>query len=205
MSKATLRVVLLLVAALAIPGLSPAQSLGSVAKKERERRDKNKEKGVVSHEYTEEEVFGEKDEDEGKDAQEGDAPDSVNEGDAKPDPDKASSPLPDPFDSKTDAAPEDPDKESRDRRRSEAEWKARMQQARANVSAAREQVRILSELYLAQGERYVDENGKTVVSSPEQLQHLTQQAKDELAAAEKALKDLEDQARRAGVPPGWLR
>jgi hypothetical protein len=201
MSKPVLRIVLLLVAALAIPGLSSAQSLGSVAKKERQRRDKNKEKGVVSHEYTEEEVSGEKKDD----AKEGEGPDSVSGGDKDQESDEAASPLPEPFDSKSNAAQEDSDKESRDRRRSEAEWKARMQQARENVSQAREQVRILSELYLAQGERYVDENGKTVVSSPEQLQRLTQQAKDELAAAEKALTNLQEEARHAGVPPGWLR
>jgi hypothetical protein len=32
-----------------------------------------------------------------------------------------------------------------------------------------------------------------------------QQVKQELAAARKALDDFEEEARRAGVPPGWLR
>jgi hypothetical protein len=34
---------------------------------------------------------------------------------------------------------------------------------------------------------------------------MTAQAKAELEAAERAIETLEDEARRAGVPPGWLR
>lgn len=198
MSQRSVRIVLLLVAVLFIPILASAQSLGSVAKKERERREKNKAKGVSSHQYTEKEVFGEK-EKEKSEAGESDGP-----GEAAPDASDDSSVLPDPVPA-TKMDQRDPDEESRERHRSEVEWRARMQQAREQVSAAREQVRILSDLYLAQGERYVDENGRTVVSSPGQLQRLTQRAKEQLAAAEKALKDLQEEARRAGVPPGWLR
>ncbi len=53
--------------------------------------------------------------------------------------------------------------------------------------------------------RYVDEKGATVIGSVRQLQGLTRRARAELAAAEKALEDLLEQARRAGAQPGWLR
>lgn len=201
MTKRTVQLVWLLVAVLAVPTLSSSQSLGSVAKKERERRQKNKEKGVVSREYTEKEVVGDKDEEGDKiEADQGEEP-----GEAAPGVDGSPSVLPDPIDPTSKVDSRDLEQESRERHRDEVEWRARMQRARENVSAAREQVRVLSELYLAQGERYVDENGRTVVSSPAQLQRLTQRAKERLAAAEKALDDLQEEARRAGVPPGWLR
>ncbi len=60
-------------------------------------------------------------------------------------------------------------------------------------------------LNLVPGMRYVDEKGQTVIGSVRELQGLTRRARAELAAAEKALEDLHDEARRAGVPPGWLR
>jgi hypothetical protein len=54
------RTACLLLACLSLPLVSAGQSLGSAAKKERERRDKNKKEGVVAREFSEEEVFGEK-------------------------------------------------------------------------------------------------------------------------------------------------
>jgi hypothetical protein len=202
MRKANGRVFWLLAAILAFPMLSSAQSLGSVAKKERSRREKNKEKGVVSREFTEEEVFGESKKAEDEET-EGEETEAAGEGDG--DASAIPSPLPDPDGAKAERGAKDPDQESRDRRRSEAELRSRMQQARAKVSVARERVQFFSELYLAQGERYVDENGNTVVSAPEELQRLTKRAKEDLAAAEKGVTDLQEQARREGVPPGWLR
>jgi hypothetical protein len=44
-----------------------------------------------------------------------------------------------------------------------------------------------------------------VIGSVGELQKLTADAKAELDAAQKALEDLEEEARRANVPPGWLR
>jgi hypothetical protein len=44
-----------------------------------------------------------------------------------------------------------------------------------------------------------------VIGSIEQLQGLTARAKADLDEAQEALDDLLQQARRAGVPPGWLR
>ena len=87
----------------------------------------------------------------------------------------------------------------------EAHWRSRAQQARAQMEKARRRVEVLQELWLAPGEVYVDESGKVLVGSIGELQQLTTRAKAELAEAEKALERLEDEARRAGIPPGWLR
>ena len=46
---------------------------------------------------------------------------------------------------------------------------------------------------------------KEKARSVEHLQGLTAEAKSELDEAERALADLLEDARRAGVPPGWLR
>jgi len=58
---------------------------------------------------------------------------------------------------------------------------------------------------LVPGYEYQDGKGRTVIGSVEELQRMTAAAKAELDAAEKALADLRERARRAGVPPGWLR
>ena len=39
----------------------------------------------------------------------------------------------------------------------------------------------------------------------EQLQAMVAQAKANMLAAQKALDDLEERARRQSIPPGWLR
>jgi hypothetical protein len=98
-----------------------------------------------------------------------------------------------------------PEEAENDRRRDEARWRARFQEARARVSAAREQVEVLEGLYLGQGGYYVDAQGRTVIESVEELQRLNREAKAELEEAEKSLEDLQEEARRAGIPPGWLR
>jgi hypothetical protein len=80
-----------------------------------------------------------------------------------------------------------------------------MAQAQARRERARKTYEGLTRMYLVNGEYYVDARGRTVIGSVEQLQRLTARAKAELEAAEKAVETLEEQARRAGVPPGWLR
>ena len=66
-------------------------------------------------------------------------------------------------------------------------------------------MRFFEELFLGPNERYVDANGNTVIDSVEDLQRLTREAKSELAEAEAAWKRMQEDARRAGIPPGWLR
>lgn len=174
-------------------GASPvvAQSLGAVAKKERERREKNQLEGVPVREFTEEEVFGPPD-DEATDEAEGEAP---SEREPEPEPDGTSS----------SSATEAWERESRERRRAETEWRSRVHDARRRVEAARRRRATFDGLHLSVGEYYVDAHGRTMIQSLEHLQRLVREADDEVKAAEAALADLLDEARREGVPPGWLR
>jgi hypothetical protein len=186
---------------LPLPLVSAGQSLGSVAKKERERRDKNKKEGVAAREFSEEEVFGENEE---KDAPEGE-PGEEAEGETieAPSTDEAVIPGVDPNVGEDDA--EKFEKESRERRRNEAEWRSKATSARSRIADARKTVQFFENLYLPPNGRYVDAHGNTVVESLDHLKRLTREANDELAAAELAWKQMQDEARRAGIPPGWLR
>ena len=195
------RIVCLLLICIAIPFLSSAQSLGSVAKKERERRDKNKKEGVAAREITEEEVFGDRLEREAEEPAEDALSGEGTEGLEAPSGEEAAIPGVKP----TLPEPADPDKESRQRKRNEAEWRSRATEARARIAEARERVQFFEELFLGPNERYVDAHGNTVIDSLEQLQRMTKEAKDELAAAEADWKRIQADARRAGIPPGWIR
>jgi hypothetical protein len=182
---------------LAVPLVCEGQSLGSVAKKEKERRDKNKQEGVAVRQIREDEVRTAEDE-----TPEESAPESDSAG-AGPEVEPS---APETIDVKLSAEePKSIEKEQGDRRRSEAEWRARFQDARARAAAARERVAALEGLFLGQGGYYVDAEGRTVIGSVEELQRLNQEARAELEDAGKSLQDLEDEARRAGIPPGWLR
>jgi hypothetical protein len=50
-----------------------------------------------------------------------------------------------------------------------------------------------------------DAHGQVLYRSLGDLQQATARAKAERDAAQRALEDLLEEARRAGVPPGWLR
>ncbi len=191
----------LLVLVFLLPALAWGQSLGDAARKERERREKNKKQGVAVREFSEEEIFGEdeenqEDEEPAEGAGEGEAADGEQQS-------QRSVPSID-SDSKSQESEELED-DRRDRRREEAEWRARFQQAKRRIEAAREQVQFLEGLNLTPGERYVDAQGNTVIRSLEQLRRLVEVAGEELSAADQALSKLQEEARRAGVPPGWLR
>jgi hypothetical protein len=186
----------LVLVSLSLPLAASGQSLGSVAKKERERRDKNKQEGVSAREFTEEEVFGES-------ATESETVEGEAEGSETPPED----PMPV---VKEDAPPgaegsDARERESRERKRSEAEWRSRAAKARERIAIAQKRVQYFEELYLGPNEYYVDANGNKVYESADQLQRLTREAKEELAAAEKDWKAMQEEARRGGVPPGWLR
>ncbi len=188
----------LILVCLSLPLLSSAQSLGSVAKKERERRDKNKKEGVAAREFSEEEVFGEKEEDA---ATAEDDSSGETEGVGEPPTEEELIPgvkasLPDDV---------DPDEESRERKRSEAEWRSKASTARARVAKARTTVQYFENLYLPPNGRYVDSQGRTVIESLDHLKRLTQEAREELVEAEAAWKALQAEARRSAIPPGWLR
>jgi hypothetical protein len=179
---------------LVVPVLALGQSLGDIARKEAERREKNKGQGVAAQ------VIGE---DELKQARSARDREAVDEGTDSSRTSEA--PVPPVTAGMELSLPERSTKdESEQRRRQEHEWRSRAAQAEARVKAAKQRYEQMQSMHLTLGEYYEDSKGR-VISTPEQLQKMTARAKAELEAAEKALEDLRDSARRAGIPPGWLR
>ena len=87
----------------------------------------------------------------------------------------------------------------------EDKWRTRVADAEARVAEERAVYEHWAGLSLVPGYALVDSNKGIVAGSVEELQAETARAKARLEAAEKALEDLHERARRAGVPPGWLR
>ena len=195
------RILCLLLVCLSLPLVAAGQSLGSVAKRERERRDKNKKEGVAAREFSEEEVFGETEEEK---ASEGEAGEETEPSEG-PSNEADEAAVISGVDQKLEEDGDRYEKESRERKRSEAEWRSRASNARARIAEARKEVQFFEELALPPNGRYVDVNGNTVIESVEHLQRLMREAKEELAAAELDWKQIQDEARRTGIPPGWLR
>ena len=173
----------LVLSLIGVPGWS--QSLGEIAKREKERRQKNRERGapvrvidasevsVPSQAETEDEPDGSLDEpveSEGTTEQRSEAPDPTEE-----------------------------------RRRLESEWRGRASKARERIERARDRYEHLSGLALVEGQYYVDEEGRPAITSLAQLRQLVREAEEELQAAAQAMEALREEARRAGIPPGWLR
>lgn len=183
---------------LGLPALVLGQSLGDTARKERERRERNKADGVSAREFSAEEIFGEEDDDAASDAVEDEEESAETAPRRRP-----SMPSVD-LDSIA-SEPDERETERLERSRDEAAWRAKFQQARARIDNAREQVRFLAELSLMPGESYVDTQGRSVIRSLEHLRKLVELAETELSDAEATLSALQEEARRAGVPPGWYR
>lgn len=189
------------------PALPAGQSLGELARKERERRDENKAQGVATHEFAEGEIFEEEEE---TDAEEGEDVAGENDSDSAGDPggDESRSSvglaaaLDDPESTTASASREE---ESRDRKRREADFRGRYQAAKQRVAAAQERKQTLDGLHVVEGVRYVDENGNTVIESLDHLRRLIQETEQERQAAVEAVKALEEEARRQSYPKGWLR
>ena len=80
-----------------------------------------------------------------------------------------------------------------------------MARATARVDEARARKQQLEGLFLGEGQYYTDAHGRVVIRSLAHLQQLVAEATEELEAAEAALEALKEEARRSGVPPGWLR
>jgi cell pole-organizing protein PopZ len=161
-----------------LPALLSAQSLGQVAEKEKERRKQNEKAGTKAPVITEDELKNNK----GRLANNPSEPGAAAAG-------------------TTSSAPITPPT-----RRDEQAWRSRAAQARARLAQATRTYETLNGQYLAPGERFVSrKTGQTVVRDKEQLQAMVAQAKANMMAAQKALDDLEDSARRQSIPPGWLR
>jgi hypothetical protein len=87
----------------------------------------------------------------------------------------------------------------------EFEWKARANEARARIRAAEEALRLAE-----QRADEVERRAIELVAADSDLERVAKlkardEARGELSAARQQLTDLEEDARRAGVPPGWLR
>jgi len=177
----------LLILVLAIPIHSTAQSLGEVAKKEKKRREKNQNHSAKVRVVNEDEVSTlETEPTDPAELTEEEAADS-------------SLPL------SGDHSAQSSNPARSDRRQQESEWRARVSEVNARLSAAAEHFEFLNGLHLIPGEYYVDENGQPLITSLDQLRSMVAEAKTELDAARKAMNDLKEKARKAGVPPGWLR
>jgi len=172
------------------PALVWGQSLADVAQKEKERRKKNEEAGVKPKVVTEADL-------------------KAGKGELANDPDElgVSEPASSPPPGGGPRLESSPGMSEEVRRQAdEASWRSRKARAVAKLDAAKQKYETLSQMWLAPiGEYYADKSGKPVISSVQQLQEMTARAKAEMEAAQKALDDLEAEAHRAGVPPGWLR
>ena len=168
------------------PLVAGAQGLGDASAKEKQRRQQTK--APTAKTYTQEELLT--------------LPPLAN-GEAPP-PGDAVAPRPDAPVTEGARPASAPDDETI-RAREEDRWRSRVAGARARVEKARKQHETLAGMNLVPGYEYVDDRGRAVIRSVEELQKLTATAKAELGAAEKALDDLLEEARRANVLPGWLR
>lgn len=175
MWRGTLALMLLLV-----PVLAVGQSLGDVARKEKERREDNRKRGEKPTL-----VIGEIGQ-----TEEGEEPTPV---------------LGTAASHEQQAEPEQRTSNETDRAQQEMEWRRRSSEARERIKEARRQHELLSKLHLTTGAYYVDENNDPVVTSVEQLQTMVAKAKAELDAATEARRKLREDARRSNVPPGWVR
>jgi hypothetical protein len=184
--------VLFVVAAalLALPPIAGAQGLGDASKKEKARREQSK--APKTKTYTQDDTLG--------------LPPVANE---TPDTSSASAPPPAGgsgdliFPSARESSAGGSSENAR--RGEEAQWRARVARAQARVEESRKRYEDLAAKNLVPGYEYQDSRGRTTIHSIEELQAMTARAKADLEAAEKALADLLEEARRASVPPGWLR
>lgn len=93
---------------------------------------------------------------------------------------------------------------------SEGQWRSRANQARERVAAAQDEVKRLElENKRLENDFYAwsDGNYRDRVIKPawDQAREDLKKARAELDAAQNAQADLEEEARKAGVPAGWLR
>jgi hypothetical protein len=190
------KALVLLVALLTLPASLPAQSLGEVAAQEKARREKDKakdatRKGRPAKAFTDD------------DLQPG----------AKREPTEAP-PPPEPIASSPSSGTEGSEGQGEEASGPRAQWRQRAAEARAavsnarqNESAAQQEVERIRQDLNPMSLTY----NPTDVNATLRLQHELTQAltrlegvQQQVAAAEKAYKDFEEQARREGVPSSWL-
>jgi len=169
-----------ILAVMLVPGALSAQDLAAAARKEKERREKVRESGQETKRYGGDELQAGRP----KGASDSQSPAAQN---APPRP--GEKPV-DVDDAKRELELET---EGTTRKVKESVWRAKAKAARAALAAARKAHEQTSSLRPGPG------------MPPNQVDAMQGATKTALEAAEKAWEDLEDEARRASVPPGWLR
>ncbi len=165
----------------ALPALVAGQSMGDAARKERERRERIREAGASGRTVTEEEL-------------------ASNKGSLANDPKAAPAKVSEGGNTKS-----RPTARTASDARGEEYWRRRVAQARGEVERAQRRHDAFQRMiHLGQPGEY-DENGRRVIYSIYQMKEMADAAAAELAARQKALEHLLEDARRSGALPGWLR
>ena len=108
-------------------------------------------------------------------------------------------------------AGKDEDEDDEEKRRSDEEqrWRARMAEARDQVGRSRMFAEALQSRINALNADFSarDDPAQRAVIGTQLQEALAEleRVRGDIEAQQKALADLEEEARRAGVPPGWLR
>jgi hypothetical protein len=180
---------LILILALMMPTvLVAAETLTEAAEKEKARRAQQKEKGQAAKTYTNEDLPSEAEAKDGKkDGKKG-------KGKAK------ATPTP------VRVAPVDDGDENRAR---EAEWKGRAAACRSATQQAEADVARLKDALARLGTQTLASTDTSEIfrlqAEQEKTRAAIQQAEERLQAAKRTQDQLEEDARRQSIPPGWLR
>jgi hypothetical protein len=173
----------------ALPAFAGGQSLGEAARKERERREKTREASGSTRTLTEDDLATTK----GTLANDPNAQPAT----AVAPPSAGAANGSGPIRPATSAAPS-PESQ-------EAYWRRRVAQAQARVDQARRRHDSLQRMiHVGQGAMY-DANGRQVIYSIHQMKTMADAAAADLGAAEAALERVQEEGRRSGAQPGWLR
>jgi hypothetical protein len=96
-----------------------------------------------------------------------------------------------------------------DPRKNEAHWRGRMQAARDALERARMFHDALQSRINALGNDFAARDDPAqrnqIAGDRQKAMAEMDRVKKEIADSEKAIRDIEDEARKAGVPPGWVR
>ena len=183
-AKSSVRMLFGAALALALTATASAQSLGDMAKKEAERRKAIKSPGKVLT---------------------GDSIRSV----PAPSPASVPSPAPAAGGAATGSAATEKPKPEVDRKAQELAWRQRIQSARDSLQrsqmfaeALQSRINGLTTDFTAR-----DDPAQRAVVANDRQKALAEldRVKNDIVQQTKAIADIEEEARRAGVPPGWLR
>lgn len=196
---------LALLALVALPSVALPQSLGEAARQEAERRKKAQDERRGGASVVDEQALAKANEDRPKHATSDDAKTAATPADTTSRSSRQIDTQTDPRTGPAATTTGDLDRERAQRERDEKMWRERAASANARVEKARARYDAVKDASLAPGQAFVDRNGRVLVRSPEHLQRLVADAKADLDAAQKAFDELQESARRAGVPAGWMR